>query len=295
MNWQLLIVVQAFLVALATIATRHLARDKRTAHLGLAISAGWFIVLYVVGLALLPFFGDVSLSNFIEYLPRFALGGLAFATSNILAYKMLVYLDAAVGTLLSTVNALFTIVAAAIILKEDLNSIQIIGSICLLISIVYGVLASRVKPNKKTHKNLINGALFAVGAGIFYAIAAVNEKSLLAHVSVGDYLAFGWAWQAALAILGAILIAPKTIKKVLVPRLIFWMVCLGATRAVSGVCFIVALVRSNNVALVTVVSNFRLIIVVLLGVWLLHEHQKLRQKLIATTAATLSLSLLFWR
>lgn len=295
MAWQALILIQAFLTALAVIVTRLLARDKYTAKASLAITAGWFVCLYGVGLLILPHFGNVQLSSLYEYWWRFLLGGLAFALTNAFTYYSLVYLDASVGTIFNTINALFTVFGASILLHENLDSQQLVGAVILLTAIIYTALATRHRPTKVVHRRLIIGLAYAIAAGVFYAIASINEKSLLAHVSVGDFLLFGWFGETVMAVLVVLLLQPGSLKVFKVPRVVGWTAVLGALRAVSGLCFILAIIRSNNVGLMTVISNFRLIIVVLLGVWLLKERQKTYQKLFGSAVAIIALSLMFWQ
>jgi len=69
----------------------------------------------------------------------------------------------------------------------------------------------------------------------------------------------------------------------------------GITRGLSGALFILALVKSNNVALMTVITNLKLIIIVLLGAWLLSEKQKLTEKLTAAFLALAGLSIILWK
>lgn len=280
-------------MAIAIIITRLLAKRKKTASAGLAITAGWFVVLYACGLMFLPFFGDVHLVNLQHYFWRFALSGIAFAATNILMYKTLNYLDAAVGSILATVNTLFTVAGAALFLHEDLSKAQIVGSALLLTAIIYGTLATRHKPSKTVHKNLLIGGLFALASGLTLAVAAINQKSVLAHVSVGDYLAFGWGWEALAAVAAVLLIQPKSLKILLNRSVLGWTLILGVLRATSGLCFMLAQIRSNNVALVTVIANFRLIIIVILGYWLLKERQKITQKAVAASASIAALAIMF--
>lgn len=294
MSWQFFILAQALLVAVATIITRLLARDKRTADAGFAITAGWFVVLYICGLIILPSIGQVHLASLTHYWWRFLFGGASFALTNIFTYKMLVYLDAGIGSIFSTLNTLFTVVGSGLLLHEDLSNSQLVGAAFLLAAVIYAAYATKPSKNKLTHRNMLIGLGYAVIVAVFYAVASVNEKSLLEHVSAGDYLAFGWAGQAMLAVFVAWLVQPKAFRVLRRRPVATWVVMLGVMRAISGLCFIMALIRSNNVGLITVVSNFKLIIVVLLGVWLLRETQKVRQKLLASTAAIASLGLMFW-
>lgn len=297
MNWQILILGQAFLVALSIIVTRLLAKNKPTRDASLVITAGWLVVLYLIGISLLPWLGSIEFNNFSDYFWRFALGGLAFGLSGIFTYKMLVHLDAAVGGILTTLNTLFTVAGAALLLNEDLNTVQLIGGVFLTISIVYALLATHHLHTKKVrlHKSALIGGAYALATSVSFAVAVINEKSLLGHVSTGDYVLFGWGWQAVIGVGLALMFQPKTFKLLLRPKVIIWVLTLGVLRAFSGLFYMLAQIKSDNVALVTVISNYRLIIVVLLGYWLLRERQKLRQRIIASVAATLSLTLLFWR
>jgi len=69
---------------------------------------------------------------------------------------------------------------------------------------------------------------------------------------------------------------------------------LGVLRAATGIFFILALVKSNNVSLVTVVANFRIIIVAVLAGWLLGERQFYYKKLAAAAVSVIALSIIFW-
>jgi drug/metabolite transporter (DMT)-like permease len=295
MPWQALISLQITLVAFATIITRLLARDKKLAKAGPAITAGWFVVLYAIGLLMLPHIDHVDHSAFTHYHWRFIGGAVAFAATNILFFYTMVYLDAAIGTIIGTISALFTVFGASILLHENLSNLQIAGTWLLLVSVIYGLLATRHMKNKHAHRKLMIGSLLAVIASVFYAIAALNEKALLGHVSIGSYIFYGWGLQMLTAVAVAIIFQPKELKVLLRPYVAGWTLGLGALRAISGLCFMMSLVRSDNVGLVTVISNFKLIIIILLGAWLLGEHTKMTQKLTAALGASIALGMLFWR
>jgi drug/metabolite transporter (DMT)-like permease len=294
MNWQSLILAQAILAALATITTRLLARNKNTRDAGLAITAGWFIFLYLCGLLMLPFFGDVHYRSLTEFWWRLLGGGAAFALTNAFTYYSFVYLEAAIGTILGTISALFTVILAALTIHEDLTVRQVVGAVLLIAAIIYTISATRHKPTRAVQRNLISGLFFVFLAAIFFAIAAVNEKYLLGHLTVGDYLLYGWFGQMAMAVMLAALIQPDSFKLFKDRAVLGWTLSLGGIRAVSGLCFLLAMIRSNNVALITVISNLKLIIVVLLGIWILKERNRIRQKIAGAAFAILALAFMFW-
>ncbi|MHB1864582.1 MAG: EamA family transporter [Candidatus Saccharimonadales bacterium] len=295
MTWQALILFQSVLVAGSILCLRVLARDKLTAKASFAINAGLYIFLYLSFLIMLPWLGEFSTSPISSYWWRFVLGGLAFALTNVFTYKTLVYFDAAVSTLaVSGLSAIFAIIGAALVLNEHLTNTQIFGAIVLMVAIFYGVLATQYIKQKHSQRNLLLGSLYSFLAATCFALAIVNEKSLLAHMSVASYAVFGIGGQTLMSIALGLIIQPKKLALLLKRRVALWVTAAGLFRGIGGACFILSEVRSNNVGLVSVISNFKLIIVILLGWWLLKERTYPIKKLLATLLAVVGLSVMLW-
>jgi uncharacterized membrane protein len=68
----------------------------------------------------------------------------------------------------------------------------------------------------------------------------------------------------------------------------------GSLRSISAILFVLALVRSNNVAVVGVIENFKLVIIIMLAALILKERDRLRQKFIAAGGAICGLAIIFW-
>ncbi len=295
MNWQTLILLQSFLVALSLICIRVLGRNKKMANASFVINAGLYVALYAAFLVLLPWFGRVNFNVVHDYWWRFLGGGLAFALTNVCTYKTVVYFDAAIATIIGSVNALFTIIGAALVLKENLSILQALGAVVLLSAITYGVLATRSTHGKSDLRSIKLGVLFALLAGLSFAVAAVNEKSLLGDMSTGSYALFGIGGQFLMSIAIALIIQPKKLYLLLKPKIAGWVLLSGFLRGLGGACFILAEIRSNNVGLVSIISNFKLIFVVLLGWWLLKERNNLSRKAISAAASIAGLAIMLWR
>lgn len=295
MSWQTWILGQTVLSAFATLVTRILARDKRTANAGIAIPAVSMSIIYLCGLVAVPWLGHINPGVIDHYGWRFLGGGLAFALSNIFAYYLFKYLDASVGSILGSMNAIFAVIGASVFLHEELTDLQIVGASFLLMSIIYGSLATRHLKNATSHRNLLLGAAAAIATSVFYAIAMVNEKWLLGKMGIGDYVVFGWGGQLIVALAVAIILQPKAFRLMKYRKTALLVGGLGLFRGVSGVAMVESEVKSNNVGLMSVISNFRLIVIVLLGIWLLRERQKIPQKLLASAAAVVALTLMFWQ
>jgi drug/metabolite transporter (DMT)-like permease len=295
MPWQELILLATVFNALGMITLRVLAREKQTANASFVISAGCYVTIYAAMLLLLPWIGHVHTQAFREYWWRFVGGGFAFALTNVFIYKTLVYFDVAIANIVGTINAVFAVIGAAVFLGEDLSTTQFIGAAILLPAIAYGVLATHVTRKKSVRRSVKLGLMYALLAGLCYGVAMVNEKSLLGHMATASYIVFGVGCQLALITVSAILLQHNKLRLLLRPRVAGWSALSGALRGFGGACVILTEVKSNNLALASVISNFRLIVVILLGAWLLKEHQHLRQKFAAAAIAIAGLTVMFWK
>jgi drug/metabolite transporter (DMT)-like permease len=293
MSWQVLILMQSALVAVSTIIIRILARDKKTAKASLVINALVYLFLYASILLLVPWLGHVNIHSATKYWYRYIFGGLFFALTNVFTYKTLVFFDAAIASIAGTVNSLFTIIGATIVLHENLSRLQLVGSLILLVAISYGILATQSIHKKINRYNAAFGVMYALLAGISFSIAAVNEKSLLSHMTIGTYGILGIGGQFLMSVLVALIIQPRKIPLLFSRRVFGWSALSGVFRGIGGVCFMLAEVRSNNVGLVTAISNFKIIIVIFLGWWLLKEHKFLVRKLTSATIAIIGLMIMF--
>ncbi len=295
MNWQTLVLANAFFIALSMIIMRFIGRNKSYAGASFIINAGSFIFLWLSGLALLPLLGSIDNHVLLNYIWRFVGGGILFALTNVATYKSLTYVDAATGTIFNTLNALFSVGMAALTLHEDLSVWQAGGAVILLAAIIYSTLALKAKNTKVSRRNLLYGLGFALIAGLLYGAAITNEKWLLEHMDSASYIVYGWGWQMLASVAAAILLQPRQLKLLKEAGLLRWLVALGIVKGVGGAAFVLSEIRSNNVALVTVIANFKIIIVVLLGAWLLKERQKLWQKTAGALTALIGLTVMFWR
>ncbi|HSW79911.1 MAG TPA: DMT family transporter [Candidatus Saccharimonadales bacterium] len=295
MTWQFAILLQTVFIALSLICMRVLARDKKTADASFTISAGSFISQYAVILLLLPFFGSIQHSAFHEYWWRFILGGIAFSLFNICVFKTMSYFDVAIANIVTSVNAIFAVIGAILFLSEKLSVQQLFGGIILLSGVGYGLLATHATHKKAVRRKVMAGGFYAVIGGIIFAFAAVNEKSLLSDMTISTYLFYGLGTQLIISVALAVIMQPRKLALLMIPRVAAWTTGFGALRGFGAACFVIAEVKSNNVGLVTVAANFRLMIVVLLGAWLLKEHKHLKEKSVAAAASLAGIAVMFWK
>lgn len=274
---------------------RVVAKNNKHSGASYVINAIQFLFLWLGGLLLVPQLGGVHAEVLTKFWWYFVGGGVAFAITNVATYKSLTYVDAAVGSIFNTLNALCTIGLAALVLNEDLTAVQLVGASILTAAIIYSMLALRTTKKKLSIGELERGFGFALLAGVAYAIAIVNEKWLLSHMSAGSYVVFGWGWQMLASVVLAVVLQPQKLGIIRAFRTVRLIAAIGLMRAVAGVAFVLAQIRSDNVALVTVIANFKLIVVMILGAWLLRERHKLWQKTAGAFASLTGLVVMFWK
>jgi drug/metabolite transporter (DMT)-like permease len=295
MSWQFLILLNALCIGVAMVVMRALMRQKRFSKASFGSNAVQYIFLWLVGMVAIPLLGPVHFHVLAQYNWRLIIIGLSFMLSNVAVIKSLSYVDAAFGSILNTLNVLSTALSAALILHEDLTPLQIVGGLCLLSAVSYTLLASRRRTARQNRRSFTLGFWYAVVAALFYAVAITSEKSLLGHISAANYLAFGWTYQVLASVLAALIVRPGDFRLLFQPAALRLCAAAGVLRGVGGAAFVLAEMRSNNVALVSVIANFKLVVVVLVATLWLHEYDHLKQKYIGSAAALASLTLLFWK
>lgn len=295
-SWQVLIMLHAVFSALQALQFRAIARDKRSRHAGLAVNAIAFSALYICGLFALPLVGGVRLQEFLDNWELFVASATLFVFALYLMYKAFTHLESATASVLGTSSALFAVIIAGIFYGERLTTTQVIGIAVVLPSIWYVLLlAKRTKKliDFRDH-NWLHGFWFMIGASLCLALAHVFEKDILQQASVGSYIAFGWLLQLGVAWLFYVLFGRHAKKVFSQQKTIRSALQLGVVRAATGFFFVLALDISNNVSLVTVIANFRIIIVAVLAGMLLGERKFYYKKIAAAAVSVVGLSIIFW-
>ncbi len=244
---------------------------------------------------MLPLLGSIELDKINQHFLYLVGGGALFAVGNACGFKVLSHLDAGFGSILGTLGTIFTIIFAGIFLNEELSLQQAAGSIILLGAICYGLLVARQHhKGKKNHRAWLWGFIFAVISGFFIGLALVNEKYLLGHMNTSTVLFYVIGAQMVSSLLLGAILEPKGYKLVRDKAVMKLNIFAGSLRSVAAVLFVLALVKSNNVAVIGVIENFRLVIIIMLAAILLKERDKLGQKFVAACGAIAGLAIIFW-
>jgi drug/metabolite transporter (DMT)-like permease len=295
-SWQVFILLHALFSALQVLQFRAIARDKKARHAGLAVNAISFSTLYVCGLVVLPIIGGVAVAEFLDIWLLFVTSASLFVFSLYLMYKAFTHLESATASVLGTSSALFTVIIAGVFYGERLSPTQLFGIAIVVPAIYYVLLLAR-----RSHRlidlkdtNWLHGFWYMIAGSFCLSLAHIFEKDILQQASVGTYIAFGWLLQVAAAWALYLLFGRHAHHVFKQEKTVRSSMQLGAMRAATGFFFILALKISNNVSLVTVVANFRIILVALLAGWFLQERRYYYRKIAAAAVSVVGLSIIFW-
>jgi drug/metabolite transporter (DMT)-like permease len=271
MPWQFTILLQNLLASFYALGSRNLAKEQKKAHF--QILAVVFAMVYLVFLLFaLSHMSSVSLTAAVQYAPKIVGVGLAFTAWTVLTFITFRYLDAAIGTLLSTLNLLALVLVATFSIHEGLTSVQAVGASLLILSL-YIVFSAR--QNSIRNRNVMFGVGLSIVASVFYGFAISGEKYLLDHVGIATYSVVGVGAQFLPLCLLAVVYNRDEFKLFKQARFTKRVILLGAIRAGAGLLFIVSLVKSNNASLIGVLSGFKIVLTTLLEQPMLHDMKKL--------------------
>lgn len=296
MSWQALILLHAFVAAFQTLQSRAIARIPKARHASMAVNAVAFSTLFVGGVLVVLVSGPINWNEAALYCPALFGAGASFTLASVYMYRALVYMESAVVSVVTTISAFFTFVMAALFFGERLSPYQLLGSLLLLPAIWYVLnLASKEKQGINVHSRAwLRGLSYALIASLCFASGFVLEKYSLNNVSISTYVGVSWGFQVLTAWVLLFVFRRHTIKILKDTTITVMAMRLGVLRGTAGLLFLLALVRSNNVTLMSVISNFRIIVVAILAGVLLKERDHYTEKLAAAAVAFVALGIIFW-
>jgi len=219
------------------------------------------------------------------YQPRYVLGfvvelvlTVGLMVSNV---KSLQYLEASVYPMLYNLRILITTVLGVLFLNESMVWLRIFGGLLILLSIFIVRQTGGWSLKSK-------GVAWGLTAAFVISFLNLNEKIMIANVGLFNYYPEAmlitaiimWAYLLSRkkGLDSSILLRPETAQ-------------LMVLRAISGYAFIAAFVAGALLDVATYISAMSVIVMVVLGVLLLGEHDYLRRKAIATAVAVTGLTI----
>ncbi|HSX36037.1 MAG TPA: DMT family transporter [Patescibacteria group bacterium] len=249
-------------------------------------------IMYFAGLAWAAVHRGVSVAELLQWLPWLLGGSLAFAMTNAISFKVFQYVDAAIASLLSTFNIIAAIILSTIFIGEGLTLRNALGA-AIILGAAWLVLSAHV--GRQERRAWTIGLALSLLAAVFFGIAITNEKFLLNHMGLSSYLVWGWGVQVIVAFVCSFVFMPRGYRDIAKVRPYGLLGMAGALRAISGLTFVLALVRLNNLAIVSALSGLKVILAAAFGLVFLHEGQFAVRKISASLAAAAGVAIMFWK
>lgn len=205
-----------------------------------------------------------------------AIEGTFIGLYNLLSFQAIRRLPVARFQTLYQSYEIVVILLGWALLSEKLNSHQMAGGILLIIAAVLAIRSPQ--KNRQELSRSIDGyaVILTVAAAIVMGIGLVAEKAALKYMDLGAYFIFGYFTQT----LSLLLLASKDVSKKTLHSIKTYdlkrQLAMGCLSACIGFFYIVAIVKSDNISLITALSAFSLPLVVLAANVFLGERDDLR-------------------
>jgi drug/metabolite transporter (DMT)-like permease len=289
--WQAVMLLQNIFAAFFALLSRRITGKYPKAHF--QVLAAIFLVLYAVGLGYVLMSGkQIVTANFAPYWWRYVGGGLLFGIWTYFSYMVFTYVDAAIASLLATLNIVAVVISSSLLIHEGLSIRQVLGATILLLAMLV-ILSAHV--SKPVRTQWAKGVGLSLLASSVYGFAIANEKWLLGRVGISTYVAFGFGLQFLPLLILSLLINRNEYLNLKKSDFLRSVSLAGLIRGLGGLLFIISLVKANNASLVSVLSGLKVVFTAILAAIILRERKMLGRKLLASLLAVLGIAVMLWK
>lgn len=283
MHWLTLVAIYILLKSGGSIFRRKLlgrenAADPNVTAVFFNLIAGVILFAYILATGFEPF--DVT----ILWLWIF-INIVGAVVGDILQFNAMKHIGAGDFALVDSTRAVWTVVAATLLLGESLGLYQIIGALLIL-----GANVLVLWPQRSSHPSK-HGLLLAAGFAFVFGLATVNDRVLFPLVDVISYLAVAFLVQGAILALLYRKRLNKT-KQLFKKRNIVPFFGDVLFFVPSIVILMEAIKRTDNLSVLSAWLPLTIIVSVVLGALFLNEKKFLKYKLVGAAVATVGASIL---
>ncbi|KKU55629.1 MAG: hypothetical protein UX77_C0009G0005 [Parcubacteria group bacterium GW2011_GWA1_47_11] len=266
----------------SSLQRRWLIRDKEfTARQQITFTFQCVMFLFI-GSLFFPFFSDFYLAGNYAYLVFLAVTCAIFgAAGNILSYIGQKHLDAGEMSIVWNIYTPVTIVLSSILVHEGLTPLQIVGTLLLLIAIFI--------ISKKHHLGRMRfnrSFLFVLLGGVLIGVLLVAERALQKTTGFSAGVMISWGSQVLGLGIASFFWGSKhnyTKKEV---------VTTGTLQFLGALSYVMLVWLVGNLSVVTSVTTFKVVLVVIAAGIFLGEKEDLRRKIIGSIVAVIGLLLM---
>lgn len=271
MGWQIFIGISIVCDGLGRIVQRTIMKGDKSDPIANAILYQIFAGVIIFAYSVVTGFSLPS--NLSEIWPNLLLVPILWGTSNILIFQSLKTTEASVFTILFSTRVLWIIFLALFLLNESFSIQQIIGTILILLSVLFVT-------GEKKRLSLGKGGVLALFAAIGFGAAIINDSFIIRTFDVESYLGLNFL-SSAFFIWLLNMRSSSEMGKIIRSERIKNVFFLGVIYGLSTVTYFIAYKLSNNAAQIGAIYPVSAILTVILAVFILRERENLWRKVIA--------------
>jgi len=263
-GWQILLTISIATYAISVLLQKTLLKEPDSDPIAFCIV---FQILTGLTLGGYVFIRGVTIPNLIPFIPNIVLPILLYGVGNALIFQALKRIDASEFTIIFSSRVFFTIASAILFLKEPFSSVQFIGTMFIILSIV---LISWEKKSFSFH----SGYVLAIFAAICYGMEFVNDAYVITKINVSFYFALVLFAQGLF--IGAVYRRPlMKIKTVFRVKTLARLIVFILLYAIQAVTIFEAYKVGKNAAQIASINQTTTIMTVILAVVFLKERKNL--------------------
>lgn len=270
MNWFLFALIAAVAYALAEIVSKYAAtKDAEPSYVGLL--SAFFSTLVAFGIA---FFRHDIVYHFTVLNIIGLIGSTLLTSIGIITYfKALQLSDVSEFALFTRTQILFAFIGGVFIFSDRFSLFQIAGILIMMLGVIVISLS-------KTKIHFHKGSILAIITAMLFGFAVLIDKAIVNDFSATFYSALYYALNSLFLIIPAFM-TYRRIHILPSKRTCGLMFVTGTLYVLSAIWVYTAFQIGGMVSLMTIIAQLQIPIVVLYGIFIFKERDRLSQKIIA--------------
>lgn len=279
----LLSYIFAFVAGSASPLQRRWLATKKNAENKGQINFAFQVMFIAVVLSLvLPFFEPFHLQGNIFTLILLALVSGTFGAGYFVSfYTAQKYVEAGVSTLVNNIYTPITIILATVFLNEKLTTIQILGTVLLLVGMVIVSKQHRIG-RFKFDKYFMLTILSGVALGI--SLTAERALQKITGFTAGTMI----SWWSQCAFLGIATLVTNNKNEYTKKDIAIT----GILRFLQSLSWVILIFVVGNLSLVSAITTFKVVIIFIAAAIFLNEREDLPRKIVGSCVALVGLLLM---
>ena len=284
MNWQLVLILY-FIISTASTLQRRLYAKQTKVSPALVSFVSHTLFVFPLGILYVLLSGEnLEIPN-ITIILWSVLAAFLQAIFNVLSFKSQKEVDATQYTIIANIYTPITVIVSALLIHEGLTTLQYIGMAFLVIG---AIVVSAKGFTTKTFR-FDSYTLLATLSGVALGFALVAERSAIKLGGLAVYFLVGWGIQALIQFL--IAWPERQQLKSLPGKEMKQIALMGILRFGQLFTFLVATKLAGNLALLSSLTTFKVVLVFVASFYILKEKDHLWRKVIGCILATVGLLL----